>query len=281
MAMALEKRPFGQTGEEVTVIGLGGAGLYKHSFAEGVATVHRALELGVNYLDTAPHYCRGMSQPIFGDALRDRPEDYLFAAKIGMLPSSPRFRSYDALRAQLDENLRLLRRENVDVLQAHDVDAHRWWTDTPPENKRAPLEADYDIAGAPGIRVLREAKEEGLCRFTGVTGGQFAGVARVFSDVDVDACLPAFHYDILRRGARREVIPLVRSRNAAVILGGIFRLLPIFADITNWLSSPPEGTTREFVDRIKHLYAVHRDSGLPVVELTIRYLVADRDVSTI
>lgn len=41
--MALEKRPFGQTGEEVTIIGLGGAGLYKHSFSEGMATVHPPL----------------------------------------------------------------------------------------------------------------------------------------------------------------------------------------------------------------------------------------------
>ena len=66
--MALEKRPYGQTGDRVTVIGLGGAGLYKHSFTEGVATVQRALELGVTYYDTSPEYGGGMSQAILGDA---------------------------------------------------------------------------------------------------------------------------------------------------------------------------------------------------------------------
>ena len=279
--MTLETRPYGQTGEDVTVIGLGGAGLYNHSFTEGVATVHRALELGVNYFDTAPHYGGGMSQPIFGDALRDRSEDYLFAAKIGMLPSSPRFRSYDALRAQLDESFRLLRRDSVDVLQAHDVDAHRWWTDSPPEDKETPFDPDHDFAGAPGIRVLQDARAEGLCRFIGVTGGRFAKVGKVFESVDVDVCLPAFDYDILHRGARRDVIPLVRSRNAAVVLGGIFGVLRIFADIDNWLASPPEGTTPEMKDRIERLYTVHRDTGISIVELTIRYLVADRNVSTI
>lgn len=279
--MPLEKRPYGQTGEEVTVIGLGGAGLYNHSFAEGVATVHRALDLGVTYFDTAPHYCGGMSQAIFGDALRDRSEEYLFAAKIGMLPSTPRFRSYDALRAQLDENLRLLQRNSVDVLQAHDVDAHRWWTDSPPEDRERPLDPDYDFVGAPGMRVLRDAKAEGLCRFIGITGGRFAGVARVLGNVEVDSCLPAFDYDIFKRGARNEVIPLARSKNAAVVLGGIFRVLRIFADITGWLASPPDGTTPELMDRIERLRSIHRDSGLSVVELTIRYLVADRDVSTI
>ena len=279
--MPLETRPYGQTGEKVSVIGLGGAGLYNHSFAEGVATVHRALELGVTYFDTAPHYAGGMSQPILGDALRDRPERYLLAAKIGALTSTARFRSYDALRAQLDENLRLMRRDSVDTLQAHDVDAHRWWTDTPPEERGAPLDPDYDFVGAPGMLVLRDANAEGLCRFTGITGGRFEGVARVLRSVDVDICLPAFNYDIVRRGARREVLPLARARNVGVVLGGIFRVLNIFDNITEWLASPPSGTTRELRDSVERLYSVQRDSGLSLVELTIRYLLADRDVTAI
>ena len=60
--------------------------------------------------------------------------------------------------------------------------------------------------------MLRDANAEGLCRFTGVTGGRFQGVARVLSNVDVDICLPAFDYDIVRRGAQREVLPLARSK---------------------------------------------------------------------
>lgn len=279
--MPLEKRPYGRTGEQVTIIGLGGAGLYKHSFTEGVATVHRALELGVNYYDTAPHYGGGMSQPIFGDALRDRPEKYLFAAKIGMLPSSPRFRSYQALRAQLDESLRLLRRDTVDVLQGHDVDAHRWWTDTPPDDSEAPMDPNYEFADAPGMRVLRDARDEGICRYIGITGGRCAGVATVLRNVNVDVCLPAFDYDTLQRDARKDVIPLARDRNVGVILGGIYRVLPIFADIDNWLASPPDGTTPELLDGIKSLRAICHDSGLSLVELTVRYLVADRDVCTI
>ena len=57
--MPLETRPYGQTGEKITVIGLGGVYLDKHSFNDGVATVHRALELGVRYFDTSPAYGSG------------------------------------------------------------------------------------------------------------------------------------------------------------------------------------------------------------------------------
>ena len=48
--------PFGRTGEKVSVIGLGGAALYKHSYELGVATVKHALDLGVTYFDTSPAY---------------------------------------------------------------------------------------------------------------------------------------------------------------------------------------------------------------------------------
>ena len=50
----LERRPYGTTGEQVTTIGLGGVSLAKYSIEDGVATVGRALELGVNYFDTVP-----------------------------------------------------------------------------------------------------------------------------------------------------------------------------------------------------------------------------------
>ena len=50
----LEQRPFGRTGEKVSVIGLGGAALHKHSYQHGLATVKHALDLGISYFDTSP-----------------------------------------------------------------------------------------------------------------------------------------------------------------------------------------------------------------------------------
>ena len=180
--MALETHPYGKTGEEVTVVGLGGGGLYKHSFAEGVATVRRALELGVTYFDTSPEYGGGMSHAILRDALDGRSEKYLLATKMSIGAPS-RARSHDALRAQLDETLRLLARDAVDTLQVHHVDKHSWWTDTPPRQSDVPLDPDYDFAGAPVMEVLRDAKVEGLCRFIGITQNSFEGVARVLRNV--------------------------------------------------------------------------------------------------
>ena len=261
--MALETRPYGNTGDRVTVIGLGGTSLNKHSFNDGVATVHRALELGVTYFETSPGYASGMNQATLGYALEGRPEEYLVATKLGYMRAATRFRSYDALRAQLDEGLRLLRRDSVDAVKVHESDHHVWWTDSPPPPERRPLDPSYDFAGAPVMQVLRDIKEEGLCRFVGVTGNTADGVGLVASKVDADICLIAFNYDILRRRARREVIPVARAKNMSVVLGAIIRL------------------PADMPDALERLYAVQRESGLSLVELTIRYLLADRDISTI
>ena len=260
--MALETRSYGQTGDKVSVIGLGGTSLSKHSFNDGVATVHRALELGVTYFDTSPAYGRGMNQAILGHALEGRPEAYLVATKLNMRTPA-RFRSYDAMRAQLDENLTLLRRDGVDTLQVHESDHQTWWTDTPPDDRRKPLDPDYDFAGAPVMKVLRDAKAEGLCRFTGVTGNTADGVGLALANVDVDVCLTAFNYDILRRRSRRELIPLAKAKNANVLLGAVIRL------------------PRDMPEQLERLRAVAQESGISVLELTLRYLLADRDVTAI
>ena len=54
MSSVLEQRSFGRTGEKVSVIGLGGGALYKHSWEQGVATVKHALDLGVTYFENRP-----------------------------------------------------------------------------------------------------------------------------------------------------------------------------------------------------------------------------------
>ena len=79
MTGTLEQRPFGRTGETVSVIGLGGAALHKHSYQHGLATVKHALDLGISYFDTSPAYGKagedgrwlagGISQLIMGEGL--------------------------------------------------------------------------------------------------------------------------------------------------------------------------------------------------------------------
>lgn len=285
MAMSrLEQRPFGRTGEQVTAISLGGVGLPRVSFADGVATVHRALELGINYLDTAPLYSRGLAQAILGVALEGRQEPHLLATKLGHLAQPSRYRSPDALHTQFEENLRLLRRDSVDVLMVHEADQHHWWSDEPSDSPLVDLATEYDVANAPVMQVLREVQAAGRCRYVGITGNNPDHLAHILRAADVDTCLSAFNYGVIDRGIRRQLLPTVGERGVAVLLGGVFRQGRLVVIRPEWLQTPPrwpDWMTPEMQRRVARLIPLQQESGLSLTTLTLRYLVADQSIATI
>ena len=279
--MTLTKRPFGQTGEETTAIGLGSGFLNKVSFQSGVETVQRALELGVSYFDTSPHYGYGASQAIFGEALANRSEDYLVATKLGYFGESDHFRSPVALAAQLNENLRLLRRFYVDVLQIHEANWQAWWSDEMPVEGRIRPDIPYDFANAPILQFLQSVKQEGKCRFIGITGNNADEVARVLKQVEVDAVLVAFNYDLIWRGSRRQALPIAHQKGVAFIGAAVLQNGRLVQPHPEWLQTPPDWMTAEVQSRLTKLYAIQQECGLSLVTLTIRFLMAHPTVSTI
>jgi D-threo-aldose 1-dehydrogenase len=264
------------------VIGLGGSYLDKYSLADGVATVRRALELGVTYFDTAPAYGRGASQAIVGRALEGRAEPYTLATKLGACLHSPEaYRSTDVLWAQLWDNLRILRRSRVDILQVHVAEFAHWWADgVSLMDTLLNLDEVYDFENAPVMRVLRKAKAQGLCRFIGITADRDEELAYILRHVDVDVCLLARAYNLLYRHARTTVLPLAQAKGIAYVAAGAFT--PGLASVhTEWVKEPPGWLSQPMVHRLARLYEVQEACGLSLVTLAIRYLVADPSISTI
>jgi aryl-alcohol dehydrogenase-like predicted oxidoreductase len=273
MIMAeLATTTLGNTDLVTTTFGLGCGPIAKRSFATGVATVQRALELGVRYFDTSPLYGKGVSQAIVGTALLDRDEDFLLATKLGHYTTLSHFRSVDAIRAQLDENLRLLRRDRVNVLQIHEADWHRWWSDEPCDDYPLQDGVDYNFPDAPVMRVLAEAKEQGRCDAIGITGNTAAGTARVLQHVDVDTYLLAMSYNPVERPAKKQV---------ATILGGVLNAGNLSERNDEWFVSPPEWMTPEIESPLKGLYQLASDTGLSLVALALRFVMADPAVTIV
>lgn len=258
-----EHRPYGRTGEQVSVIGLGGAFLNKHSFDQGVATVRHALELGVTYFDTSPAYGKGDSQFILGEALEGRSEHYMLSTKLTYS------RSTKELSTQLQDNLRALRRGRVDVLLAHNMETTFFWEDGVErrweDRELFHLDKAYDFSNAPVMQVLREAKAQGLCRFIGGSSDASEQLAHFLREVEVDACLSAWEYTLLRRNSPRVMLPVIRELGIAYVIGGVFSSVGI-----------PEG--RSHNDRLNELAIA---SGMSLATLTIRYLIANREITTI
>ncbi len=272
-------RPYGPTGETTTTLGLGGAFLTANSFDDGVATVRRALDLGVRYFDTSPMYCRGASQAVVGQALDGTSEPHLLATKLGYFARPERFHSREALVTQFEENLRLLRRDHVDTLQLHEADFHHWWSSAPPHTGRIRADIDYSFDEAPALAALRELKREGRCRFIGITGNTADNMQRVVEAVEVDTLLLAFNYDLIRRGAR-AVLPVADTKGCVRLVGAVFQR-GLAVPKPELLSDPPEWMTPDLVERYRRVYALHAQSGMSVAEMGVRYIAAQPGIDTI
>jgi aryl-alcohol dehydrogenase-like predicted oxidoreductase len=112
-----------------------------------VAVIHRALDQGVNYCDTAPAYASSMDY--YGEALGERRAEIFLASKTAD-------RTRDGSLRILDDSLRRLRTDRLDLWQLHDL------------RSRSDLNRIFTKGGA--LEALIQAREEGRCRFLGVTG---------------------------------------------------------------------------------------------------------------
>jgi aryl-alcohol dehydrogenase-like predicted oxidoreductase len=150
----MEYRTFGRTGLRVSVCGLGGGGESRLGLAKGsteqqaIAVVRRALDLGVTYVDTAPNYG---TEDVVGRALEGR-DGVVVSSKTLARRNDGSPVDADAVRRGLEESLRRLRRDVVDVYHLHRVR---------PE--------DYDYALAEIVPVLLALRDEGKVRFLGIS----------------------------------------------------------------------------------------------------------------
>jgi aryl-alcohol dehydrogenase-like predicted oxidoreductase len=145
----LPRRPLGQTGHAVTLFGLGGEGVLRtyDRTPEAVRVIQRALDQGVNYCDTAPAYAGSLDY--YGAALGERRHDIFLASKTHE-------RSRDGSLRLLEDSLRRLRTDHLDLWQLHDL--------------RTMAELDRIFARGGALEALLQARQEGRVRFLGLTG---------------------------------------------------------------------------------------------------------------
>jgi len=235
---------------------------------ESVRAIRRALEMGVNYIDTAPTYAN--SEEVLGVALQGVPQPYILSTKLGGRPDPFDPKDKAALRQSVETSLRLLRRDTIDVLMIHEPDRpgqYDWWT-------------DYDAFRGPVAEVLQELKDEGVIRFTGLGGTTAYELARIMATGLYDVVLTAFNYSLLWREAAVAVLPEAKKQNMGVIIGSPLQqgaLARRYDEEVNhgapWLSPPRRA-------QYKALYAFLDELGLPLAEVALRWVISNPDVST-
>jgi aryl-alcohol dehydrogenase-like predicted oxidoreductase len=267
----MEYRTLGRTGLTVSALGMGGLFISSRAAQRDEArlAVHRALELGVAYFDTAPGYYD--SEEVLGHALEGVDAPYIVSTKLGgrPLPFDPRDK--DALRRSVEESLRNLHRDSLDLLLIHEPDRpgqYDWFSD--PERFTGPV-----------TELLAELKGEWLVRFTGLGGTTAYELPHIIDTGAYDVVLTAFNYSALWREAAREVLPAARRQGMGIIVGSPLQqgaLARRYDQEVNsgarWLSSPRR-------EQYRRLYALLDDLQIPAAELALRFVLSNPDVSSV
>ena len=169
----MEYRPLGNTGINVSEIGFGcgnvGGLMIRGDHGDQVRAVARAMELGINYFDTAPSYGEGQSETNLGRVLNELSADVFVGTKFRVATHEPR-RIKSRVIASVEESLTRLQRDHVDLMQMHNhVSA------TVEGGSVSPDEALGEVAEA-----LRELRVQGKLRFSGMTAvGEAASLHRI------------------------------------------------------------------------------------------------------
>jgi aryl-alcohol dehydrogenase-like predicted oxidoreductase len=204
----MEYRPLGSTGVEVTPLCLGAMmfGAWGNpSHDESVAVIHRALDAGINFIDTADVYARGESEEIVGKALKGRRDSVVLATKVhgAMHDTDPNMKGNSRrwIIQEVEASLRRLRTDWIDLYQIH-----RWDPDTAHDET---LGALTDLQRAGKIRYLGSSTYPPSAIVEAQWTAEKRGLARYVCEQPP--------YSILVRGVETEVLPTCQRYAMGVI----------------------------------------------------------------
>ncbi len=198
----IPRRPLGSTGVEVSAIGLGGASLGQaSSLQEAMQIAHEAIDNGITFMDNAWEYNNHRSEEWMGQALQGRRDQVFLMTKV-----CTHGRDRNVAMQQLEESLRRLRTDYVDLWQIHEV---IYYND--PEQ----------IFRANGvIEALDQAKQQGKVRFVGFTGHKDPAMhlEMLSHDYPFDTVqMPINCFDANFQSFQQQVLPEVNRRGMAAI----------------------------------------------------------------
>ena len=199
----LGTRKLGRQGLDVSKIGLGCMGMSQSygpaDETEAIATLHRAIELGCTFLDTAEVYGPYANEELLGRALAGKRDKVVIATKFGFDIKDGKLHGTNSrpehIRAAVEASLKRLRTDYIDLLYQHRVD------------RNVPIE---DVAGAVGDLV-----KQGKVRFFGLSEAGVANIRRAHAVHPISALQS--EYSLWERNLEQDVLPLLRELGIGLV----------------------------------------------------------------
>ncbi len=293
-----ERVEIGNTGVQVTRLGLGGAPLSKMaefiggdndtqswSFDEALKIIREAYNSGVRYFDTAPLYGTGRSETRYGRILSQLPRDsFSISTKAARLlvpedpgnlePYSedgiPKYKvefdfSSAGLQRSLKESLERLQLKAVDILFLHDSDFF------PEDAERNSVE---------GLTALVEMRDRGVIKAIGMGMNHWETTARMIEQFDLDIILLAGRYTLLDQTSLPEFMPLCIERGVKVVIGGPYNSGILARDLDkpvtfNYLPAP-----EAMIEKARKMKTVCDRHQIDLKAAALQFLIAHPAVAT-
>lgn len=193
-------RTLGKTGYSVCLFSLGGQSLLEEPGTDeaSVAIIHRAIDLGVNYIDTAAAYGNGMSETYLGKVMKTRRQEVYLATKT-------HDRSYDGSMRLLERSVKNLQTDHLEAWQIHNV--------------RTQDDLDRMFAKDGVIKAMEKARSEKIIKFIGITGHRDPFVlAKAIRQYEFDTVLMALnaadkHYNCFSE----NLLPIAVEKKMGII----------------------------------------------------------------
>lgn len=259
----MEYRVLGKTGLRVSALSFGGSslgGVFREvTEGEGMRTVHTAVDLGINFIDVSPYYGLTRAETVLGKALREIPRDkYHLATKVGRYGDAEFDFSAERVRRSVDESLRRLQVQFIDIIQCHDIE----------------FGALAQVIEET-IPALRRIQQEGKVRFIGVTGLPLRIFRYVSERVQIDTILSYCHYS-LNDTAFETLLPCLHEQEL-----GIINASPLSMGLLTVRGAPAWHPAPMDVRTTCEMAAAYcRARGVAIEQLALQFAVANPGIHT-
>lgn len=259
----MEYRDLGQTGLKVSVLSFGASSLgsvFRNiNEAEGIRTVHTAIDLGINFIDVSPYYGLTKAETVLGKALKEIPRDaYYLATKLGRYGDAEFDFSASRVVTSVDDSLARLNIDHIDLIQCHDIEF-----------------GSLDQIVNETIPAMRKLQEQGKVQFIGITGLPLRIFRYVLDRTEVDTILSYCHHT-LSDTSLKTLIPYLKEKQV-----GIINASPLGLGLLTNRGAPAWHPASDEIKETCARAAAHcRSKGVDIAQLAIQFALDNPDLST-